>query len=629
MWNYNFAIPGILILAILLINYFLLQRLPLRLNRYFIALLTTETIVISADILSTWACENYQSLPRSFVIFANMFFFFFFLTRAYLFFVFTCNLINISPENNSLIIFLSRLPLIVSEIVLFTSPWTKAIFSIEETGYHRGTFYNVIPDTFFIYLLASLFLVIYQKHIFRSLREYIGILFYLSTLLIGLILRVLLPKYLLMDIFCIMAIITINNLFLNPYFFIDKRTLLFNGTGIRILLEEKNEQKHSAIFGFVIRHYMENREIYSDNQMDAGINLISSYLKKTFPHELLFYHRSGRFIIMAHSGSDIDEMINNIASRFELPWSADNTELFLDAAFVKIDSDYTKYDTDVIMNTLLTSLDSAGKSSDDNIIVIDDKKFEEYQYITSVKRSLENAIETHSVEIFLQPIVNAKTHKLAGAESLCRIRDESGNIISPGTFIPLAESNGRISALGEQVFENTCQFIRDYDMNALGIEWINVNLSAIQFMQLDLAKKLSDIVKKYNVNPKKIHLEITEAALIDEVIMRNQINELQKNGFMFSLDDYGTGFSNASRLKHIPFANVKIDMTLVWDHCAKPDSLLPMTVETFKKGGYSVTAEGIETNAMADEMTQIGCDYLQGMYFSAPIPISDFIAKYK
>ena len=165
-------------------------------------------------------------------------------------------------------------------------------------------------------------------------------------------------------------------------------------------------------------------------------------------------------------------------------------------------------------------------------------------------------------------------------------------------------------------------------MSALGLEWINVNLSAAQFMKKDLASDFSNLIEKYNLRPSDIHLEITEAVIVDDDIMNNQIQSLRQKGFLFSLDDYGTGYSNISRLKHSPFSNVKIDMSLVWDYCDNPNLLLPMLIKAFKKTGYSLTAEGIETKEIEDTMKSIGFDYLQGMYYSPPIPMDEFIKKY-
>jgi len=107
-----------------------------------------------------------------------------------------------------------------------------------------------------------------------------------------------------------------------------------------------------------------------------------------------------------------------------------------------------------------------------------------------------------------------------------------------------------------------------------------------------------------------------------------QTNYIRGLGFNFVLDDYGKGYSNMTRLKSIPFINVKLDMSTVWDYCSNPDDVLPNMVKTFRGVGFSITAEGIEDEVMAEKMRNIGVTYLQGYHFSKPLPMSDFVKKY-
>ena len=125
-----------------------------------------------------------------------------------------------------------------------------------------------------------------------------------------------------------------------------------------------------------------------------------------------------------------------------------------------------------------------------------------------------------------------------------------------------------------------------------------------------------------------IHLEITEESMIDYALLQNQIHIMKHSGFQFVLDDYGSGYSNVTRLKKCPFINVKLDMEIVWDYFKTKDKILPTLVETFKQMNFSVTAEGIESIEMAEALKEIGCDYLQGFYFSKPIPAEEFAKKY-
>ena len=116
--------------------------------------------------------------------------------------------------------------------------------------------------------------------------------------------------------------------------------------------------------------------------------------------------------------------------------------------------------------------------------------------------------------------------------------------------------------------------------------------------------------------------------MVDYALLQKQIQQMKQTGFQFVLDDYGSGYSNVSRLKRCPFINVKLDMEIVWDYYKSRDKILPSLVETFRQMGFSVTAEGIETLDMAEEMKKIGCDYLQGYCFDRPLPAVEFAKKY-
>ena len=628
MWDYSFAIPSFLILGILLLNYFALQRLPIKINRTFVILLLIETVVISSDIIGSWACENYSDLPISAVYISNMIFFVFFLLRGFFFFVFTCNILELDPKENLVRTIACNIPLIFTEGIVLVTPWLKAIFAVDDHGYVRGYAYHLITFTFLYYILFSIVMVLSLRKYFKRRREFYGALVYLNLLLIGLTLRVILPKYLLMDTFCIMAILTINIIFMNPDFYIDRQTRLFNRDGIRLYLDENYFKRH-YIFAFVIDHYTETSEIYGHKQMDAGLGLIGNYLRWKFGNMLIFYCRSGRFVFVVDNKAEVDSIIETLIERFKRPFISDDVELYLNISFARIICDYKGYSSDNILNVICSTLEKASSNNNQTILDIDDRSFIENHDNILIKKALERATEDHSVAIFLQPIVDANTHELVGAESLCRIFNDSGELIPPNKFIPIAESNGRIYNLGAQVFEKTCTFIRDNDLDALGLKWINVNLSTAQFMKKDLAESFEKLINEYNISPEKIHLEITEASITDEIIMKDQIDKIKQKGFELSLDDYGTGYSNASRLKHFPFHNVKIDMSLIWDYCKQPDIILPTLVKTFRQSGYTITAEGIETKEMAAAMKEIGCNYLQGMYFSPPLPVDEFIARYK
>ena len=257
-----------------------------------------------------------------------------------------------------------------------------------------------------------------------------------------------------------------------------------------------------------------------------------------------------------------------------------------------------------------------------------EETLEEINRQIEVKRWLDKALEDDAVEVFLQPIMESGTMQAVAAEALARIRDDDGKLIPPGLFIPVAEKNGRINLLGEQVLRKVCAFINEHSLKDAGFSRINVNLSPIQCMHSNLPSLFSSILKEYSVPAAQIHLEITEESMINYVKQEQQIEDLLDCGFQISLDDYGSGFSNLHQVKKFSFSNIKLDMSIVWDYIRDRDALLPALVQAFRQMGFSITAEGIETQEMAEAMAGIGCDYLQGYYFSKPLPMDAFAQEY-
>ena len=112
--------------------------------------------------------------------------------------------------------------------------------------------------------------------------------------------------------------------------------------------------------------------------------------------------------------------------------------------------------------------------------------------------------------------------------------------------------------------------------------------------------------------------------MVDEILLKKQMDALVSKGFVFALDDYGNGFSNIIRVKNLPFSNIKIDKQVVRDHFQNPDNILPATVKMFTERGQTVTAEGVETEEMAELLRDMGCTHLQGFFYSTPLPIEEF-----
>ena len=627
MWNTNFVFPSLLVLAILLIYFFVLPRLPNRMNRAFLNLIIADTLTIVLDLLATQADMHYESLPIPLVSFLNLAYFFMFITRVLAFFQLTAVLLKLSSPGYSWKKLMYYLVFLAGELCVLFSPFTGAVYTVDSTGYHRGPLYPVLAVCSFFYLALGLLLIFRYRRRLRK-GEQISIFAVHVILIAGNTARILLPQYLIMNVFCLLAILIIYLSFENPDLYITDRGRAFNTRALTEWLDDPQHRKGNLVLGFAIRNYNDERSMYGGLQMDQGLNLIISYLNRKYPQFLLFYVRGGNFALAGADSADWEGIRREISERFEKPWQAESVDLFLSVIFVEIGLNSLSDPSDRVVNTLIYALDEAGESADIEQTLMSEEALKEIDRQIETKRCLDAALENGAVEVFLQPIVDSRSRQVVSAEALARLRDENGQVISPDRFIPVAEKNGYINLLGEQVLRKVCAFIRAHGIRAIGLECINVNLSPIQCMHSDLPRLFSSILREYGVPADLIHLEITEESMINYAKQEYQIEHLQHIGFRIALDDYGSGFSNLHQVKKFSFSNIKLDMNIVWDYIRDRDSLLPAMVQAFRTMGFSVTAEGIETKEMADAMAGLQCNYLQGYYFSRPLPMDEFAAKY-
>lgn len=628
MWNYTYAIPSLMVLVVLLLYYFALPRIPIKMNRLFIGILGVESVVMFTDIMASYMDEEYTSFPLLLVFFVNALYFISFYSRGYLFYAFMSTLIKIDDKEDRWFKWVARLPYIICSFMAIASYYTGWVFSIDEKGYHSGPFYGILYYCFYFYLFLSLTTLILFWNNIKSFRDKLSIIGYNAILIVGIIVRMLLPKYLLMDTFCVMAIIVIYLSFENPDFYLENRSGVFNVEALRAYLDKNKGKNNYRLFGFVIRNYKDIREMYGMKQMSQGHRLIEKYILKTFPDCKCFYCRSGRYVMLGNKDMDFEIVHKTLKERFLEPWTDEDAEAYFGAGFVEVDADANKLEPEILLSGIVDALSKLSSVETDTVHHLTGKELGERAKENEVKRALEYAIEHDEVEVFLQPIMDSKNGKIAGAESLARIRDKEGKLIPPGIFIPVAESNGRINELGMQVFEKSCKFIKENDLAKHGIYWLNVNLSPIQFMNPKLADVYFDTVKRYGLDSDMIHLEITEESMVDDVFFKEQIERMKEHGFKFVLDDYGTGYSNLVMLKKCPFICIKLDMSLVWDYCKAPDDILPTMIQAFKHMNFEVTSEGIEDENMAGLMKDVGCEYLQGYYYSKPVTMDEFVKMY-
>lgn len=272
------------------------------------------------------------------------------------------------------------------------------------------------------------------------------------------------------------------------------------------------------------------------------------------------------------------------------------------------------------------------KSSDHsatNFKEVDTDFVEQMRKEKSMEQMLEEAMKEDRIEVFYQPIFSTRAKKFVSAEALVRMRDRDGNLVPPGTFIPVAEANGKILQLGEIVFEKVCRFFTKEQLEQYGLKYIEVNLSVVQCGYPGLADEYIGIMEKYQINPHFINLEITESAsMAAKKTLLENMRRLMEYGVYFSLDDFGTGQSNLNYIVDMPVNIVKFDreMSQAFFQDEKAKYVMNAAMQMIHGMKLKIVSEGIETEEQYLAMEELSIDYIQGYYFSKPLPEAAFLA---
>ncbi|MCW8916314.1 MAG: EAL domain-containing protein [Magnetovibrio sp.] len=246
----------------------------------------------------------------------------------------------------------------------------------------------------------------------------------------------------------------------------------------------------------------------------------------------------------------------------------------------------------------------------------------------AIQTRLAGAQERGDISLMFQPLVDAKSERIIGAEALMRWHDAELGQVGPAEFIPVAESTGLIIEFGEWALGEACRHAREW-RNVIPNFHVAVNLSPVQLIGTDVASIIKTALLKHTLEPEALEIEITEGLLIqDPHEAEITLNELADIGVSISIDDFGTGYSSLSYLQRFPFTTLKIDRTFVKDLPESVDSrsLVTAVFALAQRSGLKVIAEGVETQGQSAWLKEQGCDIIQGYYYGKPTTVQAFDA---
>lgn len=244
-----------------------------------------------------------------------------------------------------------------------------------------------------------------------------------------------------------------------------------------------------------------------------------------------------------------------------------------------------------------------------------------------LESNLRRALEREELELYYQPQMELQSGKMVGAEVLLRWKHADQGMISPATFIPLAEETGLIVPIGQWILETVCARNKEWERTGLPIVKLAVNISAKQFRP-DLPRMVADILARHELDPQFLELEITESMIMQNVEgVIAMMDEFQLLGIGLSLDDFGTGYSSLSYLKRFPIDKLKIDQSFVRGITkdADDEAITRAIISLSRNLGLRVIAEGVETEDQLSFLRAAGCEKIQGYYYSRPLPEAEFV----
>ena len=268
------------------------------------------------------------------------------------------------------------------------------------------------------------------------------------------------------------------------------------------------------------------------------------------------------------------------------------------------------------------------------IIVYTDKMHDDLSWGNYIKAYIETAIEQDEFVVYLQPKFDINSEHIKGAEALIRWNYKNKEFLPPYRFIPFFEKDGAIAKIDDIVLKKVCAALAKWKEEGKPLYPISVNLSRSRMYDENLIDNLVSIVDYYGIDHKFIDFELTESATYDNMEhMLSVLEDLRKRGFKISMDDFGTGYSSLSLLTQMPIDTLKIDKSFVDTVAAaneRPEDIIVLRhiITLAKELGFVCLAEGAESKPQVDRLRDLGCEIIQGYYYSKPIPISDYEEKY-
>jgi len=400
----------------------------------------------------------------------------------------------------------------------------------------------------------------------------------------------------------------------------------------QMLDESKRKQEKIAVFFLDLDDFKKVNDSLGHEVGDKLLLEAAKRLKKaTRKTDTIGRLGGDEFILLSpgfHDEMSIKTIAQNLLEVFRKPFRIDSRELIITLSLgVAVAPDNGATVSDLLRNadTAMYQAKTLGRNAysfftkEMNTAMI--RRFE-------VEEQMRNALERNEFEVFYQPQFDSKTQQVIGAEALLRWHNPTLGNVFPDEFIPIAEQTGLIVPIGQYVINESLNFLSLWQTQQNNNFVMAVNLSPRQFRDKKLLNIIKKALKNAGLNPGNLELEITEGVLMTgQSYITETLIELQELGVKLSMDDFGTGYSSLSYLRQYHFDVLKVDRSFVNGITINKEDrdLVKASIAIAHSLGLKVVAEGVEISEQLNILNELGCDYVQGYYFSKPMPGKKFL----
>jgi len=319
----------------------------------------------------------------------------------------------------------------------------------------------------------------------------------------------------------------------------------------------------------------------------------------------------------------VGHLARHLLHVLQQPFHIAGEEVFVDASIGISVYPEDGRDAESLVRNADTAMNFAQKRGQGNYQYFRAQMNENLVHRVTVERELRHALEHEEFILYYQPKYALTTGSMTGVEALMRWRHPTKGIISPAEFIPVAEESSLILALGEWGLREACQQVKVWQDQGLGGLLMAANLSSKQFQDKELLSFVIEALNENGMKPEALELEITESVLMENPDTASQLlRDIRALGVRIAIDDFGTGYSSLAYLKKFPVNTLKIDQAFITDivRDANDAAIVASILSMAKNLNLKVVAEGVETRDQLELLRKMGCEEVQGYYFSKPLP---------